>query len=63
MTVLAVVALHELRPIPGEVLDEPAGGVDDPGHADEAARAPDDLARDDLAVAAAKRVDDAARGD
>ena len=39
---------------------KPAGGVDDPGHADEPAGAADDLARDELAVAAAEGVDDAA---
>jgi len=60
---LAVVALHELGPVSGEVLDEPPRGVDDPGHADQAARPAYDLSRDELAVPAAEGVDDPATRD
>ena len=59
----AVVAFGELRAVTHEVFDEAAGGVVEAADADESAGAADDFAADDLAVAAAEGVDDAAVGD
>src|ERR1035438_7215477 len=61
--VLPVVARRQRLAVAGKVLDEAGRWVDDPRHADKAAGAADDLARDDFAVAAPEGVDDPAPGD
>jgi hypothetical protein len=60
--VLPVVALDQPGAVSGQVLDEAARGVDDPVDADKAAGAPDDLARNELAVPASKRVNHSSPG-
>ena len=61
--VRAVIALGELRAVADHVFNEAAGRVHEAADAGEAAGAADDLARDDVAVAAAEGVENAALRD